>query len=151
MIDVADFRGGLLVVLDELFETNHGYVLDPNETIFETLASIDAHTASTAPAPGMATLAAQVTHLEFLIDGLVNHFGESLDWGAAWQVSTITADDWAALVSNLHLRYDEVKAFVQANDNWDANMIGGAFALVAHIAYHHGQIREALGTVQSAD
>jgi hypothetical protein len=95
----------------------------------------------------VASLAAQVTHVEFLIDGLVNHFGESLDWTAAWNVTSISESDWADLNARLLQRYDEILAFARSNERWDAMMIGGSFALVAHLAYHLGQIRALLGVL----
>lgn len=146
-IELEAFRGGLMTVLEELFETDRQYILDQNENMWATLAHIDAGTASETFASGMATIAAQVSHIEFLIDAILNHFGEHVDWSAAWNVGAVTDDEWADLTQRLRARYEELKAFASGNTNWDQMMIGGAFALVAHIAYHLGQIREALGVI----
>ncbi len=148
-IEMDAFRSGLQTIFEELFETEREYLLDKGEHFWATLDSIDADLASRQAAPGVSTIAAQVTHVEFLIDGLVNHFGEQLDWGAAWQVNSVTADEWQALIAKLKDRYTEMRAFAAANEHWDAMMIGGAFALVAHIAYHLGQIREKAGILRA--
>lgn len=148
-IELDAFRGGLVTILEELFETDRRYILDQNENLWATLAHIDADTASETFAHGLATIAGQVSHIDFLIDAVLNHFGEDLDWEAAWNVGAVTDEEWADLVRRLRARYDELKAYASTHADWDQMMIGGAFALVAHIAYHLGQIREALGVIRA--
>ncbi len=144
-IDLDAFRGGLVAIIEELFETERNYILDDGEHFTATLAEIDAELASREIAPGISTLAAQVSHVEFLIDAIVNHFGGSVDWSTAWKVTSVTTEEWKDLTSRLRQRYDEMKAFAQTNTTWNEMYIGGAFALVAHLGYHLGQIRQMLG------
>lgn len=148
-IELADFRSGLTTILEELFETDRNYILDDNENFWATLNEFDAELASKAIAPGISTLAAQVAHVEFLIDAIVNHFGGTVDWSAAWKVATVSDEEWANLIERLRMRYAEMTAFANSNECWDAMMIGGAFALVAHIAYHLGQIRALVGVLKA--
>ena len=54
---------------------------------------------------------------------------------------------WQTLVTNLRRAYDELIIVAAAFDHWDAQSIGGAFALVAHSAYHLGEVRQGLGVV----
>jgi hypothetical protein len=148
-IELDAFRGGLVAILEELFETERNYILDDGEHFTATLAEIDATLASRQIAPGVSTLAAQVAHVEFLIDAIVNHFGSSVDWSLAWKVTAVTEAEWAELTAKLQQRYAEMKAFASTNANWDEMMIGGAFALVAHVGYHLGQIRQMLGILKA--
>jgi hypothetical protein len=148
-IELADFRSGLTTILEELFETDRNYILDDDEYFWATLSQIDAALASRQIAPGISTLAAQVSHVEFLIDAIVNHFGGSVDWSAAWKVTTVSDQEWAELIERLRTRYAEMTSFANSNERWDAMMIGGAFALVAHIGYHLGQIRAMLGILKA--
>jgi hypothetical protein len=64
-IPVETLRSGLLTVLEEIFEQVHGYLLDPGDSFFETLAGISAETASRPVSPRCASLAAQVNHVSF--------------------------------------------------------------------------------------
>ena len=78
------FRGGILTVLEELFEQVHGYVLDPGASLFETLATVSAEEASRPGASRSANLAAQVNHmrvyLESLTPGLASQCAVRPDW-----------------------------------------------------------------------
>ncbi len=147
-ISIQAYRHGLLVVLEEVFERVHGYLLDPGTSLFETLASISAEEASRPVGANGATLAAQVNHVRFYIDVLLNgaRTGEQrpADWGASWRVGAVTEDEWRELIERLRVAYGQVRAFAQAFEDWDERFVGGAFALVGHCAYHLGQIRQSL-------
>lgn len=62
------YRNSLLTALDELFERVHGFLLDPKTSLFETLATVSAEEASRPIAANCVPLAAQVNHLRFSID-----------------------------------------------------------------------------------
>jgi hypothetical protein len=83
-IEVAAFRGALLTMLEEVFAQVHRYTLDPGTPLLETLAGVSAEEASRPVFPGGATIAAQVNHVCFYIDGLLElvRTGEPkpLDW-----------------------------------------------------------------------
>jgi hypothetical protein len=154
-IPVETFRGGLLMVLDELFENVHSYVLDPGTSLFETLATISAEEASRPVSPQSANLAAQVNHVRFYMDSLMAGLasgwtGERPDWPSSWQVGEVTEEEWADLVARLRATYEQILHFARTSEAWDINFVGGAFALVAHCAYHLGEIRQGLGVVRDA-
>ena len=154
-IPVDTFRGGLLVVLEELFERVHGYVLDPGTSLFETLATISAAEASRPVSAHGACLAAQVNHVRFYID-LMNQNAQSeepprADWAASWRVGPVTEDEWQELIERLRMAYQQVRQFAQTFEAWDERFVGGAFALVGHCAYHLGGIRQGLGVLRSSD
>jgi hypothetical protein len=151
-IPVEAFRGGLLVILEEVFERVHGYLLDPGTSLFETLASISAEEASRPICANCASLAAQVNHVRFYIDVMIEgaRTGEQkpADWAASWQVGSVTDDEWRELVERLRAAYQQVRGFAHAFDAWDERFVGGAFALVGHCAYHLGEIRQGLGVLR---
>lgn len=151
-IAVDAYRDGLLLVLEEVFETVHGYLLDPGTSLFETLATVSAEEASRPVHAGGASLAAQVNHLRFYIDVMMEgaRTGEQrpADWASSWRVGAVTEAEWRTLIERLRLAYGQVRAFAASFEDWDARFIGGAFALVAHCAYHLGEIRQGLGVLR---
>lgn len=151
-IAIEAFRAGLLVVLDETFEQVHGIFLDPNTSLFETLATISAAEASRPVGAGCATLAAQVNHTRFYLDTIMQlgrgEISGKVDWTASWQVGAVSDDEWQSLIERLRGAYAETKTFASTFEQWDEDFIGGAFGIVAHCAYHLGEIRQALCVIK---
>ncbi len=151
----STFSSDLLSLLSETFEKAQYSFLDEGTSFFETLAGISAAEASIPVGGKCATIAAQVAHVCFFLD-LLDHFlktGEDgpADWGEVWRtVSTVTPEAWADLVERLRSTYRRTCASIQANDRWDMeHSLGGAMAVLAHAAYHLGEIRQATCTVRS--
>jgi hypothetical protein len=151
-IPLASFRTGLSTVLDEIFEHVHGYLLDPNTSLFETLATVSAEEASRPISKNCACLAAQVNHTRYYLDLIVEsaRSGEYVkgDWPASWRVGPVTDAEWQDLIARLRATYQEIKTFAETNDHWEPHFVGGAFALVGHCAYHLGEIRQGLGVLR---
>jgi len=137
------------------FENVHGYFLDKGTSTFETLATISAEQASQPVGGKCATLAAQVKHVAFYLEVLERFVRtgtpERVDWGEIWRTTKeVSPDEWEALKSELRDRYDRIKAFVHEMPAWPSEKeIGGAIAIIAHSAYHLGEIRQALCTLES--
>ncbi len=146
------FRAALNVALEECFEKHHGYMLDPGDNFFETLAGITAEEASIAVSSASSSISAQVNHTRFYIDAILDvvRTGEykKLDWDGSWQIGAVTDADWQALVADLRRAYDEVRVLAAGFDDWSENTIGGAIGLVGHSMYHLGQIREGIAVVR---
>ena len=152
-ISVEHFREGLLFVLDEAFENVHGAFLDPGDSFFATLDSISAGQASQPIGGTCSSIAAQVNHVIFYMDVAFRYMqGENpgkQDWGAAWTKTEAAADEWEGLKAALRGRYQQLLQLIDATTAFDnADFVGGAFAMVAHTAYHLGQIREAMCVVR---
>ncbi len=151
-IPVETFRSGILTVLEELFEHVHGYVLDPGDSLFETLAAVSAEEASRPVSSQSGNLAAQVNHMrvymESLTPGLASRGAMRPDWPGSWQVDAVTEAEWADLIVRLQAAYQEIRRFASTFEDWDTMYVGGAFALVAHCAYHLGEIRQGLGVLR---
>lgn len=151
-IPVDVFRSALLSTLDEAFEKVDGYFLDKGTSLFETLAPVDAATASKVFSSRASNIAAQVNHTRFYLDvlmrGIRDGFEEKADWDGSWKIGEVNDEEWQDLIDRLHASYVQVRAFAESNTNWNENAVGGAFALIAHCAYHLGEIRQALAALQ---
>ena len=152
-IAVERFTQELFDVLDETFERVQGIYLDKGTSLFETLATISAEEASRPVSARCASIAAQVEHTRFYLETIERYLrGEQVgkvDWEAAWQLRTVTAEEWATLVQRLRDAYVSVSAVMRGFETWEGeNDISGALAIAVHTAYHLGEIRQALCTVQ---
>lgn len=149
------FKQALLAVLDEVFDNVHGFFLDQGTSFFETLATISAEQASVPVGGRCATLAAQVEHVAFYLDVVVRmiRYGEYLrvDWGEIWRtVGAVTPAEWEAIQNRLRASYTNVQELIHATTEWPTEReVGGAIGLIAHTAYHLGEVRQALCTLQA--
>jgi hypothetical protein len=152
-IALDDFRSGLRYVLKEGFEKVEGVFLDPGDSLFETLATISAEEASRPLGEGSGNIAAKVNHIRFYLDAAieVNRTGEykKLDWASSWRIGEVGDAEWQDLIDRLRATYAEIMTFVDTFDGWNDRYIGGAFGIVAHCAYHLGEIRQALQVVKA--
>jgi hypothetical protein len=153
-IQTDHFTSPLYTLLDETFDNVHGSYLDKGTSLFETLAAISAEEASVPVGGRCATLAAQVKHVTFYLDVLEQAVRtqkfERQDWGKIWrETSAVTPEEWEALKSSLHQSYDRIKTLISETPEWSREeQIGGALAVIVHTAYHLGEIRQALCTLQ---
>ena len=149
-ISAEQYNQALLLVLDELFDNVHGFFLDRGTSFFETLATIPAEQASIRVGGQCATLAAQVEHVAFYLDVVVRmiRYGEYLqvDWDKIWRtVSVVTPAQWEAIQGRLRASYVGVQELINSTTAWPTEReIGGAIGLIAHTAYHLGEVRQAL-------
>lgn len=141
-------------LLEETFERSHGVYLSRETSLFETLATISADTASRPVSPTCASLAAQVDHVRFYIDVLLGYMDGTntapADWDEVWRtVSSVTDEEWNAIQSRLHASYQQFRAVVASFDTWEGEEdISGTLAILVHTAYHLGEIRQALCTLR---
>lgn len=148
------FTKALLILLDETFDDVKGIFLDRGTSLFETLADISAAEASIPVGGKCATLAAQVKHVAFYLDVVDKSVRDPdyprVDWGEIWRtVSSVTPEEWEALKVELRASYDRILALVKDTPAWTGEIeIGGAIGVVAHTAYHLGEIRQALCTLK---
>jgi hypothetical protein len=153
-ISKSQFTSELLAVLSEAFENVQGFFLDAHTSLFETLAEITAEQASIPVGGGCATIAAQVEHVNFYLEVLERYLltgqNERVDWGEIWRtVREVTPEQWLASQEKLKQTYRRLCEQIKAYDKWDQEYdISGAIGLVAHSAYHLGEIRQATCTVK---
>lgn len=148
------FQQALLTVLDETFDTVRGIYLDRGTSLFETLAGISAEEASIPVGGQCATLAAQVKHTAFYLDVVERVVRTQdyspVDWGEIWRtVGAVSDEEWAAIQAELRTSYDRIIQLVHDTTEWPGEReIGGAIGIIAHTAYHLGEIRQALCTIR---
>lgn len=149
------FLEAFLFALDEAFENVHGMFLDRGTSLFETLATISAEEASRPVSPACASLAAHVEHMRFYLDLTVDYVQgrrpEKVDWGEIWRtVRAVTPEEWEASKNRLHDSYQKIIELAKSMETWEGEgEIGGALAVLAHTAYHLGEIRQALCTIKT--
>jgi hypothetical protein len=140
-------------MLEETFAEVHRFTLDPGTSLLETIAGISAAEASRPVYPGGATIAAQVNHVCFYIDGLLDlvRTGQpkELDWPSSWAVDGADDEQWITLTARLAQAYADVRELASTFTYWNEQTIGGAIALVSHSAYHLGEIRQGLGVLRA--
>ena len=137
-------------VLDETFEHHHGIFLDKGTSSWRR-CGID-HQRLGAVGGRCASLAAQVAHVTFYLGvGALSSRGMSkADWEEVWRtVGSVTPEEWDALRANLEVTYRRLVAELRAAETWDAEpQLASALAITVHTAYHLGEIRKALCTIE---
>jgi hypothetical protein len=152
--NLEQYSDALLILLDEAFDQVHGFFLDPHDSLFETLAGINAAEASIPVGGKCATLSAQVKHVAFYLDVYVNTFHNppvtKVDWGEIWRtVNLVTLEEWQSIQAELRTSYARLRDFIKTDPPWRSHTdLADAFAVVAHTAYHLGEIRQALCTLR---
>lgn len=102
-----------------------------------------------------ATLAAQVKHTAFYLDFVDKSVRDPqyppADWGEIWRtVSSVSAEEWQGLQDELRASYNTILNLINTTPAWPSEAeIGGAIAVIAHTAYHLGEIRQALCTIRA--
>lgn len=139
--------------MGETFENPVGIYLDKNTSLFQTLETVTAQEASIPVGGKCASLAAQVAHVTFYLGVLeryvVLHDTSRVDWGEVWRtVEKVTPEEWDALKGKLKDAYQRIDKIFHENEIWNKDSIGGSMAVVAHTAYHLGEIRQALCTLR---
>ena len=154
-IEVAAFKNTLLTLLPETFgvsDAPNAYLLDHGRAgLLGTLADVDAATASARLRPENATIAAHTNHILLLLDLYVGYDrGErpQADWEGSWQTPLVDPAAWDTLRGSVQARYDTVIGLIQTRTEWPEPSVAGALVLLAHVAYHLGEIKQILTSLQ---
>jgi len=147
------FTEAILLAIDETFERVVGLYLDKGTSIFETLATISAEDASQPVSANCASIAAHVEHMTFYIETLLkrlNGDASQVAWTIIWNtVEAVSAEEWQASQNRLRNAYQRMRTLASTWSWVNAEDMGGAIAMLMHNAYHLGEIRQALCTIQS--
>ena len=152
-IATGSFKNELFDLLDETFEQVQGIYLDKGTSFFETLETISAEEASRPVSAKCASIAAQVEHTRFYLQVLAGCIQKKeigkIDWEKSWQLKEVTPEEWEALKKQLRETYESVLTLMKSLDTWEGeDDIGASLAILAHTAYHLGEIRQALCVVK---
>lgn len=147
------FTDALLASLEETFENSNAIFLNPNTSFFETLATISAEEASQPVSASCASIAAQVEHVNFFMELLLqNAKGEfpEVDWEHIWNtVQQVTEEEWQDSQQRLRKTYQDIRELVTSTAWEHPDIVLSAMGLLMHNAYHLGEIRQALCTIQN--
>lgn len=151
MIPTEDFKKWFLILLSETFgvaDTPNGYILDTGQSgLIGTINTLGAEVASAAPAPGQATIASHCGHVRFLLQHFAAYErGETpdADWAGSWAIHAVDDAQWQALRDELQTIYTNLVTRLHARDDWPEPAVAAGMMLLAHCAYHVGEIRQRL-------
>ena len=153
-IDISEVAHGFQFVLVETFESVMGAYLDKGTSLFETLAQISAQQAS-QPMGNCATIAAHVEHVRYYLQVLEDRmFGRDLstvNWEKIWaEVNSVDAAAWAAMIKELRVTYERIKGHLDNAEDWQGiNELSSMLGIIAHSAYHLGEIRQMMCHLES--
>jgi hypothetical protein len=156
MIETADFTSSFFGLLAETFgvaETPHGFILDTGQSgLLGTVNTLSAEVASAARSAEDATIAGHCGHVLFLLRLFIAYEEDGQqphpDWPSSWSTRVVDAAAWETLRGELQAAYTTLVARFQARQTWDRPVVGAALMLLAHCAYHVGEIRQRLIWVQ---
>jgi hypothetical protein len=147
--NIPSTLGVLLTELVDGTQAGGGWILNPAD--IGLLASLDKLTVAAASAPpraGSGSIAAHVDHVCFGI-GLFNRWaaGEpdpftGANWGTSWAKTSVTEPEWAALRGRLRNEAHDWINNIQRPRELPQADLTGIVAIVAHLAYHLGAIRQ---------
>ena len=151
MIPTGEFKSWFLLLLAEIFgvaDTPDGRILETGRSgLMGTIDALSAEVASAAPAPDQAAIASHCGHVLFLIEYFAGYErGETpeADWEGSWAIRTVDDAAWLALRQELRTTYDTLMERLKAREEWLEAAVAASMMLLAHCAYHVGEIRQRL-------
>jgi hypothetical protein len=151
MIQTTTFTQPFFVLFAEAFGVSDlpsGYFLDTGQSgLLGTINTLSAEVASAARAPEEATIAAHCGHILFLLRFFAAYErGETPtpDWPGSWTTRVVDDAQWSALRHELKTAYETIVTRLQARESWPDEAVGASMMLLAHCAYHVGEIRQRL-------
>jgi len=149
MIETTYFTSPLTTFLAETFgvsDSPNAYMLESGRAgLMGSINAISAATASASLAPSEPTIAAHCGHILYLLqfyDAYEQGQTPAADWEGSWSTRVVDEAAWAALRAALQTTYDRVVARLTPGSPWPELRIGAALLLLAHCAYHVGQVRQ---------
>ena len=156
MISTATFMQSFLTLFAETFGVStlpSGYFLDTGQSgLLGTVNSVSAERASAARTPDDVTIAAHCGHILFLLRFFAAYErGETptADWPSSWTTQVVDERAWSTLRHELQSAYDTVVTRLTTREVLPAEGVGAAMMLLAHCAYHVGEIRQRLTWISS--
>jgi len=132
-------------------DSPNNYMLESGRAgLLGTVNALSAATASAALTPDEPTIAAHCGHILFLLSFFSAYEqGQTpaADWPGSWLSRIVDEPAWAALRQQLQSTYDSVVARFTPDSAWPEARVGAAILLLAHSAYHVGQVRQLLTAV----
>ncbi|MBL8094060.1 MAG: hypothetical protein JNL73_07805 [Anaerolineales bacterium] len=141
----------LLQMLAEAFGVStapQSFFLDTGTSGYlSVLTNVDAATASRAPKPGNATLAAHCGHVAWIVNTanrMLDGERYPLDWAESWAVNVVDEQAWDALRAQLKASYEGLVQRLGAREVLSDEDVMGSLITLVHVAYHLGEIKQML-------
>jgi hypothetical protein len=155
-IQTADFTKWLTTLLTETFgvsDSPHSYMLDDGKSgLIGAITQLSAETASTSRNADHNPIASHCGHVLFLLE-IYNAFarGETpeIDWEKSWKVGKVNEQEWDKLRGDLQREFDALITGIPASDQWPEPRLSASLIILAHCAYHVGEVRQLLAWVAS--
>ena len=159
-LSLSDVVEQLTAILDEAFEhppRAWSYFTDPSPDAgyFGLLAKLGA--AEAGRSVGGSSIAAQVRHVIFATEASIAFMeGEpeapGLEaWQLSWQVPEVDEAAWTQMQAELRAVYERLRRVIASRATTNARSAGGAIAVIAHVAYHLGAIKQKAAVIRGAE
>jgi hypothetical protein len=132
-------------------DSKFAFLLNPGDPgLVDTLRSLSAEKASTSPGPGRKPVVSHANHVFYGIELANRALGgeqgvyEGADWKSAWQLESVSENEWRELVNRLEQQAELFIKQVNEPREWNEITLTGSFSIAAHTAYHLGAIRQML-------
>ena len=147
-VSVSEAIGQLQAVLDECFiyvNRPWTYFTDnkPDAGFVGLLNKISAVDASRKIAGN--SIASHAHHVRFsLIEAATWIRGDhsQRDWGASWKVNEVNEEQWSKIRQEISKAYEDLREAIGSHASSNVEAFGAAAAVVAHMAFHLGAIRQ---------
>jgi hypothetical protein len=128
---------------------------EPGHGILRTVEALTAAEASEAAVEGGSTVAAHAGHVRWSLGFALGFFqgnGPIGDWAESWTVKTVSEQEWAQLRNDLRIAYEKIKTAIQQHSDWsDPQFAKGTLAMLPHLGYHLGAIRQKMVAIRPQD
>lgn len=148
-----------LELLDELVlgkTKEFTWVIDrePGQGIIGTIAQLSADDASFSITEGGSTVAAHAEHVRWSLQLALKFFkneNPKPDWAESWRIKTVDDKQWKKLQADLKDIYTAIRTAVEKRDDWsDTRFMTGSLAILPHLGYHLGAIRQMVRVVNNS-
>jgi hypothetical protein len=114
--------------------------------LLETLAEIDATTASWARSERHSTIAAHLGHTVFGLRAVRLQLEHNVhpNWDEEWKIRSVTETEWQVLVAETQQEYQRLRQLLAAHDLESPALAKAMLDQALHVAYHVGAIRQML-------
>jgi len=151
IMDKTSFHEASVELLREAFEgrktgADGTWFVEKSEAILPSLKQITAEQASKQAHPNLASIGAHVNHLIYALTwGNTCHGGNRPEgtWNDTWKQNAFAPKEWDRMRNEVTERYLSYLAWFSANTDWSHEEgVIAPLALLPHVAYHLGAIRQ---------
>lgn len=155
-MEISKFQDAIAELLREAFEgiragADGTWFVQGSEAILPTLQQLSAEQASKVVIAERASIGAHTRHLVYIMAGANMCHGVEAPaggWEDTWRQNEFSAEEWQAMIEELESRYQSFTEWFRTNPEWrDDHDIVGPIAILPHVVYHLGAIRQLVALV----